>query len=176
MPKYFIITGLPRSRTAWMANLFCTGNVICFHEPINLFGDLVAMKNYLDGLPYEYVGISDSSIGGHCDWYLENFKDVPVVFIEREVKVVLEDFEKFMGMSAEDAKKCIDWVWEGATRLHELPNTITVPFEKLNDTATVGKMWEYCIPDIEFDIRRCSILQFMDIQQHKGKVLANINK
>ena len=56
MPKRFFITGLPRSRTAWMAAFMTSGNAVCLHEPRNW----AAMWNH-DGA--QHVGISDSGLG-----------------------------------------------------------------------------------------------------------------
>ena len=62
MTGRFLITGLPRSRTAWLAVVATRGNVICHHEPsawLKDADDLARLWNE----PNQVVGISDSALG-----------------------------------------------------------------------------------------------------------------
>src|ERR1700733_452815 len=172
MPKYFIITGLPRSRTAWLAGLFSTGNVICFHEPINNFSSLKEMKDYLDSLPYEYVGISDSSIGYYEEFYTDNFSDAPIVVIDREEAVVIFDLADFLNIKIKQSRELINKVNIGLKKIKNRASVFN--FESLNDSGVIGIIWNILIPTIPFDKLRCELFQTLMIQQHKEKVLKNI--
>ncbi len=62
MTGKFLITGLPRSRTAWLAVAATRANVICHHEPSAWLkdpDDLTRLWNE----PNHVVGISDSALG-----------------------------------------------------------------------------------------------------------------
>jgi len=57
--SFYFITGLPRSRTAWMANYLTHGRSMCFHDEL-LDGPLVlAAKMRKAAEHYAYVGHSD---------------------------------------------------------------------------------------------------------------------
>ena len=63
----FFITGLPRSRTAWLANYFSTGDVFCWHEAM---AGITCKQDYWARLAtthYKHVGNSDCTLfmGGY---------------------------------------------------------------------------------------------------------------
>ena len=45
MKNIFFITGLPRSRTAWLANWFTYGHTFCFHEACRKVGKIEELKD-----------------------------------------------------------------------------------------------------------------------------------
>ena len=61
--RAFLITGLPRSRTFWLAKLVAEldGVASCAHEPSVNMGGLEDLYNYYNQRmsPSEYVGVSD---------------------------------------------------------------------------------------------------------------------
>lgn len=172
MPKYFIITGLPRSRTAWLAALFCNGNVICFHEPVNNFSSLKEMKEFLDTLPYEYVGISDSSIGFYEKFYTDNFKDAPIVVIDRIEEEAKIDLAYFLDISIDKANELIRKLDSGLEDIKQRAKIFN--FRELNNNDVVEQVWNALIPSIPFDKLRCELFQTLMIQQHKEKVFKNL--
>ena len=61
MSKFFI-TGLPRSRTAWLASFFTGNNSFCYHEILRVssgFDDAIRKLSHRKEM---YVGNSDSSL------------------------------------------------------------------------------------------------------------------
>jgi len=55
----FMVLGLPRSGTAWMANLLTTDTSLCLHEPL-----IENSLEQLDSFDYKFkLGISDTSAG-----------------------------------------------------------------------------------------------------------------
>jgi hypothetical protein len=73
----YLVTGLPRSRTLWMSKFLPN----CMHEVAH---DLDSLDE-LDRIDTD--GISDSGLGFHLAWILENLK-VPVLIINRDIKDV----------------------------------------------------------------------------------------
>ena len=51
----FYIAALPRSRTAWLSNLFCGRQSFCFHEALARFGSL-------PDRPEKYVGSAETCV------------------------------------------------------------------------------------------------------------------
>lgn len=66
MPQKFLITGLPRSRTAWWTALCNTlPEVVCFHEPCSTAPSWEQSLDVWATPGYDFVGIADSSLGFH---------------------------------------------------------------------------------------------------------------
>jgi len=57
----FIILALPRSGSAWLANLFSSGDVLCLHDPLSEHSlkSLAARKKAHGGI----LGVVDTSLG-----------------------------------------------------------------------------------------------------------------
>ena len=170
--EFFLITGLPRTRTAWLANLFTANNAICFHEPSNDFRSLEEMKSYFDTLPYQYVGISDSSI----PFYWDFFKKIPaqkMVIVNRDENEVLNSLLKFTNAGLPVCKKMIEWGKSGLIKIKQEREFLEVDFDTLSNNNVVKRIWNYVLP-MQFDIIRCQILQRMVIQQDYQKAMDTI--
>lgn len=133
MNKKFFITGLPRSRTAWMANLLSYGDTsFCFHEAVRRATDLSAQFNLYESLPHEFVG--DSSCGLLLNWreISAQYPDARWVIIRRDPQAVLESCRRAFPWLRVTAAAIRDI----ASRLEEasnsLPNLMVVNFEKLD--------------------------------------------
>lgn len=86
----FIITGLPRSRTAWIANYLTYGNMFCVHE---------ATRNGIEGLEkYEnvadVVGMADTGAVLIQDKLIEKYPDAKWTVIDRPCDQVLQSGKK----------------------------------------------------------------------------------
>ena len=82
----YLITGLPRSRTAWLANYLTIGSSFCYHEGLKEcfdIGDLRMMKKA------PYTGNSDSSAVFFVDEMKNLFPDMKIVIIDRNYQDVL---------------------------------------------------------------------------------------
>ncbi len=176
MISKFLITGLPRSRTAWLSALFSTDKVLCWHEPINKFGSIAAVKQMLENIDgYNVVGISDSSVGVEADFYINYFYDYPVVIINRDESEVIKSLVKFLGINKSGATKIVDMVNEGLDAMRKLRVMVEVDYEDLNDSIIVKNIWDYCTNRMPFDFFRCELFQNLMINQHASKVLSGMD-
>lgn len=176
MPHKFLITGLPRSRTAWLAALFSTDNVMCWHEPINKLGTLAAVQSMMDNLKgYSHIGISDSSIGVDAHFYMDYFFDCPIVVIQRPKQEVIESLIRFLGITRKESNKIADTIHEGLKYMVHVRDVMEVDFGELDNTKVVGGIWDYCTRGLPFDTLRCEQFQNLRINQHCEKVILNMN-
>jgi len=175
MSNQFIITGLPRSRTAWLSALFCDRDVVCFHELINKFASLELMKEYIDSLHYKYVGISDSSIGIRKNFYIDNFKYVPFLIIKRDKDEVVKSFSKVSGLTQKQNAETINLIESGINEIKQNCDFLEVEYNDLNNEETLKLIFEYCAPEINFDRNKLSIFQNLSITQHRAKVLSEMD-
>lgn len=154
----------------------CTDNTICLHEPVNRFsGDLVKMKEYLDGLQYKYVGVSDSSIGVNYQFYLDNFKYVPIVNVKRNTDEVVRSFSKVTGQTFNETFETICTIEYGLSEIEKSCDVLEVDYNKLNDEKTIQNIFEYCMPFVYFDSNRYKQFQDLFIIQHRTKVLSEMD-
>ncbi len=86
MTQKFVITGLPRTRGAWLAAYFSQGDVLCYHEATLNFSDM-------DVEGYTHVGNSDSGYTICPDW-VEELGDHKLVVVHRNPLVVTESLKK----------------------------------------------------------------------------------
>lgn len=90
MSQKFFITGYPRSRTAWLANLLSYGDQsFCFHEGMRRAKDNAGLFALYDGMPHALVG--DSSCGLLLNWreVASRYPDAKWVAIVRDPQAVL---------------------------------------------------------------------------------------
>lgn len=59
MKNFFFISGLPRSKTAWLANFLSGGNTICLHDAFTRCARVEDLKAIMENLPYQNVGHAD---------------------------------------------------------------------------------------------------------------------
>ena len=59
MASPFLITGLPRSRTHWLANFMDTGQVNCFHD---LSRSVASVEDYFSRIEKPLTGVCDTGL------------------------------------------------------------------------------------------------------------------
>ena len=140
MLRYMII-GMPRSRTTWLANLFTTGDCICIHDPLDRYG-LAELDSIMPG---RYVGISDTSLYLAGPKLLNSYPCRKVI-IHRDKS----DIEKSLGMDVLENGIC------NIEGLH-------VDFNDID--SRIEEIWNYCL-DIPFDKERVDLLREFNVQPH----------
>lgn len=166
MKPHFLITGLPRSRTAWLANLFSTGPVMCLHEPVVYAqGGVDGVKPLLDSLVADVVGMSDSTIPLFWDVYAAQFLPCPIVVIDRPLEVCVASLSEHTGFPVDRLFPVVRAVQQELAVLQQAAPTLTVPFDELNSLDTLQNIWTYCVPSVEFNVERAAFLQTLNVQQ-----------
>ena len=85
MKRTFLVTGYPRTRGTWLAAFLSSGDTLCLHEPILMFNrHFPPMADYIAGLPYRNVGISDSCIPSMSSLFALVYAESPVLVVERD--------------------------------------------------------------------------------------------
>lgn len=145
----FIVTGLPRSRTAWVANYLTYGDMFCLHDALVNWDDLK--------LPdVEYAGIADSGASLFQDNLSERFPDAKWIIIERNYTDVQASLKK-MGLNVD--------TFVVQTKLEELrgkKNPLVVPFATLDES--IKDIAKYINPDWQLNQVRHEMLLRFNIQ------------
>lgn len=154
----FLITGLPRSRTAWLSVFFN-----CVHEGMNGHPTVRSMLDSLEG-----GGNSDSSLCLFADQVLEEVarSECRLVVIHRseaEVRASLRQvWGNRMGLTADEI---IDKMLSGYETLRDSPLAYHVNFNDLSDLETMQSLWQFLYLSESFPMERNYRLQAMKITQ-----------
>ncbi len=143
----FLILGLPRSRTAWLANFLTFDGNFCYHEGINGCSDIKEYKEKMEGK-------GDSNTGLVFFKYQDYFPDVKTIIIDSDINVEFgKDVFNANTQSVEimrKAKKRLD----GISGLHIKLTDINI---RLKD------IWDYVSPK-KFNKERADMLIKMNVQ------------
>ncbi len=144
----FLILGLPRSRTAWLAN-FCTHDgLFCHHEALN---GCHTMREYANKFKDEVGDSNTGLIFFDFKKYLPNAKIIVIdKNIERSVDFAEKEFDFDSFSAFTHAKKMLD----------ELDG-LHVKFEEIDER--LEEIWKY-VTDKPFDQKRADMLLKMRIQ------------
>lgn len=125
--KNFFITGLPRSRTAWLAAYFTDGNVFCYHDGLKYLNKKEEFYYLMGAAHKDYkldtIGNSDSGLI-YTD-FQTRFPDADTVIIERPVADSWQSMVS-LGFSVD-----VDFFFENAKKLDKLRG-LRVPYEHID--------------------------------------------
>lgn len=154
----FFVTGLPRSRTAWLAKFFTTGDIYCMHEGLNLYPDMTSLGNAMSGDKRLY-GNSDSAL---C---LTDFQEVfkaPTLIIERDRGEVLASLDNVFGTKDNLSTRMIviHLIDLMISKLRDLDG-LRIPFNEID--TRLEEIWQHCIGD-GYDPVRGNAMSMLNIQ------------
>lgn len=151
--KNFFITGLPRSRTAWLANFMSSGKSICYHEGIDGCHSIEDYQKKMSINGYKYIG--DSDTGLPILDFQPIYPDSPVVIIRRDKQEVAESL---VGMYGEQ-----DYLpfLEKIERKLDLMSGLVVDFNDID--SRLEEIWSHCI-SLPYDPIRTKILLNMKVE------------
>lgn len=165
MSTPFLILGLPRSRTAWLANFLTFGNIECEHELSSLRQSPEEMMSHLtDGLPDAppyYRGAADTYAVMWIDELMDIEPDCPVVTIRRPI----EEVEISLGrVGIRGVRKGLEEANSELDRVSRMRNCLSVRYADLDSPATARALQAFVAPGEPFDVRRWQMLDGMNIQ------------
>lgn len=165
----FLITGLPRSRTAWMSMYFQgLRNTKCLHEPVRHLPTKESIQEYLSNKPEgfneyskyyrgvtSYRGISTSGFTMWEDECKELFYKGKCVIILREPIDVIMSLSKMEGVRDTEDNTRITYNQMNELLLQTAQNylrmdTITVPYEELDCKETMKMVHQHLVPTVEW--------------------------
>lgn len=143
----FFVLGLPRSRTAWLANFLTYGKTFCFHEGVNGCRSMEAYKEKLDGRGDSGTGLMlldlDTHFPGAKKIIIETGPERAAQFI---TDTYGDDGERLAGL----LKAKLDAV-EG----------LRIPLDDLDNR--LREVWEY-VSDEPFNTERAEMLKRLRVE------------
>lgn len=169
MKKYcYFIIGLPRSRTAWLANFLTHDNSFCWHEASRYCGSIEELQQKMGETSAKYVGNSDSNMAIFSPEQMESlFWNARFVFIDRNYCDAgisyLKAFPQFDRAHISAAlQKCqagINAIRERVIKSRKLEFS----FHALEDLGVLREIQSWCSPESYFDRERAEMLQQMRV-------------
>lgn len=160
MKDYFLVTGLPRSRTAWLANFFTFGDSVCLHDPLPAFKmDVLRVVQHARSLPFGNVGISDPAIAQAAMLYHLAFPDARVLIVNRDYEDSIRSFAKAFNLAEFQAAQGVDRCVEGLDLIRsKFKHILEVDYDELSHPATLERLFKFCCPKERFSETRVNIL------------------
>lgn len=172
----FFVTGLPRSRTAWLANFLTAQGALCMHEGL-LHGVDMALRWLIRGGAPGRRGLSDSILPLYWPQISKPFGDCRLVIVERdpaECWISLLDYlEKHeVQVHRPTLEERFVLIKSHLTDMKMFSPHIVVRFEDLGNLGVLSDIWEHCLPGLPFDADRAALLQRLNVQQQLSAVRA----
>ena len=130
----FFVTGLPRSRTFWMAQYLSMAGAPCHHEYLAHCTSREQFYNEMEG------GAGNSDCGLFLTDFQTRWPHARTLVIERPIEEVAASLER-LGMQTDS----LPWMKSEISRLKGL----RVPYHKIN--ALIRPIHEFLIPHVPFN-------------------------
>lgn len=170
-PNLYFIAAMPRSRTAWLSNLLTSGPSVCVHDAAVDGADVESLTRMMQSIESVYVGLADTGICFYWKQLFERHPDVPVVVIERDYESILQSWIRYTepypalwGTEAQLKLKHSYGLFQEMKKNLKGRNFMSANFEDLNNINVCQDIWEFCVPQSVFDVRRCVALQKLNVQ------------
>lgn len=166
----FLITGYPRMRSAWLAALFSSDRVLCFHDGAHHGGVAQLLHSVGIAKDHEAVGLFDPCAA--CVYprkALELFNGHQIVVVRRDESDSRRALEAWCGHSLPN------WGELRANYQHftdVAPRSLEwIDFEALDDFTAVSNLYRICTGGLSLDRRRFDLFNTLRIDQHRDKAI-----
>jgi len=146
----FLVLGLPRSRTAWLANFLTYDGLYCTHEGLNGFSSLA---EYFDSFGDNQ---GDSNTGLAIFPFEDYFADFKKVIIDRDIKRAVEFSLDTYGYDSTQIMENLNSRLIGAEGLH-------IAYDDID--SRLDEIWDH-VTNKQFDETRAELLIELNIQTH----------
>lgn len=173
--RNIFITGLPRSRTAWLANAFTWGSVFVEHDALKHLGDVADLPAHFAALAAatgaSTVGTSDSGLLMVWRRVMELFPQARWLHVRRPLEEARQAFFQAFGRTPYKGMEPVTWPqtvemfhWLRHLELEFLeqaPDVLTVPVEALSTEAGLRGAWEHLLEELPYpEIRNRMLMDF----------------
>jgi len=164
----FFICGYPRSRTAWLANLFTTDTTLCFHEPHEAVEDLIAQH------PQYRIGVSSCMLVREFFAVAKQYPKAPWLFVDRNKEQCRESMLAFANtrLLGDEYDALIRTHFAAAQIIKDDARTMVVAYDDLD--KHLPAVWNHLLPDVVFNATRAQLLIELKVEQRLEPALNRI--
>lgn len=160
----FVIFGLPRSRTAWLAHWLAASSRWVGHD-IGI--ECHSMGDFAE--PFEHGMSGTVETGSMIAWQeIREMLDPAMVVVKRPVWQVLHSMSR-LGFRPEGL---VEEMLKRDALLDEISaqaGTLTVPFDELKNHVVAKRLWEHCLPGVKWEPRWYALENGLNIQIDIGQ-------
>ncbi|HUY04996.1 MAG TPA: hypothetical protein VMV33_17090 [Rhodocyclaceae bacterium] len=136
----YVILGLPRCRTAWLARFLSTPERPCLHEPSRRYKDVEDLRA---ALADDAAAISDSMLTMRWRQILRWRPDCRIVVVHRPVSEVVTS-AAWVGLAHPNFRPLLLSLTRRIAELQAVGMVLSVPFASLAHEAVCGSVYEFC--------------------------------
>jgi hypothetical protein len=166
----FFITGLPRTRSSWLSNFFTYKDSFCFHEAIHLCHSIGDMKPLFESVKEPHVGDSDAWLLFYQENIMEMFPDAKWVLIKRDFVSSFEALKNRYKTEPSFDLEALSILKHKLDMFESDYSPLVIQYETLNDVDICKRVWNYCLPDIPFNLARWHQLDVLKIDPMESKM------
>lgn len=166
MSHPFLISALPRSRTAWLSVFFTYYPNFCLHEGLAKYGTVESLLRAANAAPGP-VGNSDSSLTLKADdvIFAAEHGLARVAVIDRPLEEVRPSLTKYYAGSGIDQDKVLGVVVPGHERIRDSGHALVVKYDDLNKEETVRELFDHLLPGQQFPAHWYNHLRLLRVNQ-----------
>lgn len=137
----FVILGMPRARTAWLAQFLSYGERVCLHEPSRNWAGADDLHAALDN----GFGLSDSMLTLRWRDIAVHVPAAPVVVVHRSKGDVLSSFRR-AGLWHDRLPAVLNAIDHAIDDLTDaLPAALHVPFDAMHQHDVCARVFTHCL-------------------------------
>jgi hypothetical protein len=170
--NHFFITGLPRSRTCWLANLLTYGPAFCHHDALKAGCDVPTLVQTLAATPgdHRFLGDADSGLTFLAAELKQQFPAAKWVFIRHDAKQAEASYRRhfaacdpYLSPGADVTQIFAVLERQYTIAQQAVGSFLEMEFEELNNPAMVENVWRWCVPGEPFHRARGAMLQTFEM-------------
>lgn len=182
MTPIIFITGLPRTRTAWLANFFTGDGVLVYHDLLADCRKVEDIKFKLFETPAQILGDSDSGLPLFAKQLVHWYPEAKWLHVDRPLGAAIESYRVAFGDVAPYAgvpeftdfalRESFDTLAAANEDLQSVVDPAfyhAVGFSKLNDRESMKAAWDFLLPGHVFPEHRWKLLRDMRINMIPGR-------
>jgi len=183
----FFITGIPRSRTAWLANFLTWGNAFCHHDLLRLGCSVPALRRNLEATRAEIVGDSDSALLHFAPQLVREFPTARWLLVKRPSAECARDFVSYFkahpypGIPPLTEAEAAALFLKAAAQCEALRDIVPagclleMSHTELDSVPGLQRVWEWLLPTLPFDTARAAMLNTFNVSIISEKLPVNLN-
>lgn len=164
----FLIIGMPRSRTAWLANFFTWEDAICLHGGLRNHKSVADLFEALKK-PGAARGDADPTLTLFPTEVIEESPSFRIAYVVRDLKDVWNSSTKAYRGTATNPETFVTASELGFRMLRKYAPSMEIPYESLDDEAAMYKLWKHILPTTPFPVERFHMLKTINIQEDFAK-------
>lgn len=158
VPLDFIVVGLPRAGTTWIANWLTTDRSLCLHDPFALgMPEAWPRDGRLRGISCTIAALMQKWLSGY---------NCPIAIIDRDPKACEQSLEKLDLPTLLGLPSPPDFTFNTSGILPFLDVTPgrRFAFDDLWNEEAASELWRFLLPSVPFDRIRYRLLHNMQVQ------------